>query len=326
MLAQLLQPFFSTILIGLDIDEEICQVNILRIKNKRVRQNIKTEFKIINNLFSLDALKLIHFYQKKYPFTYLGILGKTPNQGALPTTKLEEYINFGISSQGIKVMPFDYWSAFIKDSALTQERGQIKNLGTIDCIFSPFTPISFLAQKENKQTTLYILQSRQSVALCIARESKIIYGGVFDISNDIAENNIPEAQKSGNVDVLAFEDILNSLSDDLEDLDELDNLDSDAELMEPHQANDEKLNELKDFMRATTIANIIEHTIQEYYGNPHYQGTFIDQVVILDTYGIAPDAINHLKDTLMLDIIVKPFSPAQEVTSLMLKEFSKGNL
>lgn len=326
MFTKLLQPFFSKIFIGIDIDEENCQVNILRVKNKKIQQNIKTDFKIIDNLLPLDALKLINFYRKKYPFTYIGFFSKSTHQGAIPTTKLEEYIHFGLSSKGIKTITFQHWSAYIKKQNLPQELNQAKNLGAVDYLFSPFIPISFLAQKENRCTTLYILQYRQSVAICIAQKELIAYGGMFEILADFSEDSLSVQQPTQSSDALTFEDILSSLDEDFEDLDDIDDLENNEDLLNNTQENNDKIDELKDFMRATTIANITENVIQEYYNNKHYKGAFIDQVIILDTYGIAPDAINHLKETLMIDCIIKPFSPAQEITSLMLQDFFKGTL
>ena len=77
----MLRPFFSTILIGVNLDAKVCSLKIVVIKSNHVKNSITKEFKIVDKELPMEAAKLIKDYQRKYPFTYLSAMSKTyPNR------------------------------------------------------------------------------------------------------------------------------------------------------------------------------------------------------------------------------------------------------
>lgn len=331
MFLGLSRVFYSRVFIGLNIDSGICQLHIVRIKSNTIRQNIKTNIKMIDDSIPMEALKLISFYKKKYPFTYVGMVSKTYNQGAIPTTNPKDFIKLGVNLQGYKTKFFENtWCAYIKEEDCLSLMQPSSELDRIDLLFSPFLPIFNHSKKEVGKTTLYILQEKKNICVAISDGRKVYYGGYFEIEGDLADASAMP-QESSNPMVAnssKFEDILDSLSDNLEDLEALD-----IDLLEEEHDNEEfeqhekdKIEELKDFMRATTITGILENVIQEHYNNTYYESNFIEQIVILDNYGITPDAIKHIKDTLMIDTYVKSFSIPEFITLLMMEEYKRKAL
>ncbi|WP_147288242.1 hypothetical protein [Helicobacter cholecystus] len=331
MLKGLLQFFYSKVLIGLNLDYDNCQVHVIRIKNKSIKQNIKTDIKTIDNIFPAETLKLIKYYKKKFPFTYIGIFSKTYNQGAIPTTKPKEFIKYDVNLQGYSTKSFDgSWSAYIKNQDCLNEVSQNPDLGDIDLVFSPFISIYLQSKKEAGKTSLFVLQEKQNISVVISNDQQVFFGGFFEIQNDAIEmNTSPNNQNNpspSNFNTL--EDILSSLNENIDD--DIDNFD--IEMLEEEDSEEyrkqeqNRIEELKDFMRATTTVSILENVISNYYTNPNFQSTFIDQIIILDTYGITPDAIGHIKDSLMIETFVRPFSISEAITTLMLEEIKRKSL
>lgn len=327
MLKGLLQFFYSKVLIGLNLDYDVCQVNIIRIKNNAIKQNIKTDIKTIDNIFPAEATKLIRYYKKKYPFTYIGIFSKTYNQGAIPTTNPKDFINYGVNLQGYRAKSFDNtWSAYIKNQDCSDEIYQYQDLGRIDLIFSPFISMYLASKKEMGKTSLFLLQEKCNICVVISNGEKVFFGGFFEIQDDTTQLN-DSLQTSSETTPNSFEDILSSLSENLDDLDDLD-LDSleQEDSSEYLREEQNRLDELKDFMRATTTVKILENVINSYYYNSNFQSTFINQIIILDTYGITVDAIRHIQDSLMIETHVQPFSIPESITTLMLEEIKRKSL
>lgn len=330
MFLGLSRVFYSRVFIGLNIDSGICQLHIVRIKNNTIKQNIKTNIKTIDDSIPIEALKLITFYKKKYPYTYIGMISKTYNQGALPTTNPQDFIKLGVNLQGYAIRSFDSsWCAYIKEEDCMGLIQPIQELERIDLLFSPFLPMFYYSKKETSKTSLYILQEKKNINVIISDGKKVYYGGYFEIEGDLGDTSTTMQESNPVVaNSSTFEDILDSLSDNLEDLEDLDidllEEEHDNEELEQHEKN--KIEELKDFMRATTIVGILENVIHEHYNNTYYQSSFIDQIVILDNYGITPDSIKHIKDSLMIDTFVKSFSIPESITLLMMEEFKRKNL
>lgn len=330
MFKGLLQFFYSKVLIGLNLDHDVCQVHIIRIKNNAIKQNVKTDIKTIDNIFPTEAVKLIRFYKKKYPFTYVGVLSKTYNQGAIPTADSKEFIKYSVNLQGYRAKSFDNaWSVYVKNQDCLEQVSQYQDLGELDLIFSPFIPIYLQSKKEMGKTSLFVLQEKQDISVVISDGYKVFFGGFFEIQNDIMEAGDFESEQnlSATNHSNSYEDILSSLSDDIDDLDDLDfDLLEEEESDEYRKQEQNRLEELKDFMRATTTVGILENVIGSFYSNPNFQSNFIEQIVILDTYGITPDAIRHIKDSLMIETYVRPFSISESITTLMLEEIKRKTL
>lgn len=330
MFKGLLQFFYSKVLIGLNLDHDCCQVHIIRIKNGSTKQNIKTDIKTIDNIFPAEAIKLIKYYKKKFPFTYVGIFSKTYNQGAIPTIEAKEFIKYGVNLQGYSAKSFDgTWSAYIKNQDCLDQVAQYQDLGDLDLVFSPFVSIYLQSKKEMGKTSLFVLQEKQNISVVISDGNQVFFGGFFEIQNDAMEMNSSLSDQSNPTlsSSNTFEDILSSLSDNIDDFDDFDIDVLEEENSEEYRKQEQtRIEELKDFMRATTTVGVLENVISSYYANPNFQSSFIEQIIILDTYGITPDAIRHVKDSLMIETFVRPFSISEAITTLMLEEIKRKSL
>lgn len=309
----MIRSLYSKIFIGINIDLDVCQINIIRLKNDKIKQNIKTEFKIIDDAFPIAAYKLIHFYQKKYPLTFIGMMSKTTSQGVIPSVDLQDFTQYAINTNQVRAIPFfDRWSAYIDKQECANLARQIPEIGTLDYLFSPFILI-FLQARKRAGLAIYALQERGSISIVICDDASIYYGKTFfHDKNSYEYRTMPES-------ILSLESLLKNIDHDIDSID-LSNLDPQWDHDEEEDAK--KIEDLNDFVRATFIAEVLEQAIGEYYKNS--QSAFIDKIIIFDSYGMTSEAIGYIQETLMIETIRQPISLPKEITSLMIQEFNKG--
>lgn len=331
--SHLLAPFFSTALIALDVDGRSCAVSVLVKKHGKVKEDFRKEFKCVNNELPIEAAKLIRAYKRKYPFTYLGVLAKTYNQGLASTTSRSKMAKFGINVNDSVIIKLDTWVCYIKKRAIDENRVRyLKALG-LDYLFSPFLLIySLVSNSLHKRNCLYILAQKNSITLLIADKSNVLFGGYFFLGNDLEvnpkEENLSEIHSM--LDMKNIEGLIGSSVEELKEIGELEDINKEVleEEFLPKEVQARKdeenkqshLEELRDLARANNATEIIINCISEFYGNDIYTSDFLEKVVILDSYGISRQAIEHIKSTLLLDIEVKKIELTKSIIALMQKE------
>lgn len=315
MFRNFVRTFYSKAFVGIHLDHETCQVNIIVIKNNKIKQNITTETKLINNQISMETLKLIHFYRKKYPFTYIGMISKTQDQGAIPSADTQEFLNYGVNIKQNHFLSLNNtWSTYIDKDKCDKLTHQIQELGALDCLFSPFIFIFMHAQKQQK-LALYVMQEKKTISVAICDSQCTYYGKTFDLQDDAPMLDLHANQKLAS----SIDHLLSHLDQDIENLEPME-----QNLKEEDGEDEDKTDELNDFVRATIIAGLLEKTINEYYKMSN--SSFIDEMIFLDTYGISPSALKYIQETLLLDTKIFPFSPANEITSLIFREYKRNAL
>lgn len=311
MLSRLFRSLYSKVFIGINIDLDVCQVNIVRLRNHKILQNIGTEFKMIDEIFPIAAYKLIHYYQKKYPLTFIGMTSKTTSQGVIPTANPQEFDRHGININQITFMPFlNQWSAYIDKQECLKLARQIPEIGALDYLFSPFILI-FLQSKKRKNLAIYAIQEKGSVSIAICDQTSIYYGKTFFHAKD------PHEYRATPDSIFSLETLLKTVDHDIDNI----NLSDIQDQWEDHEEDEKKIDDLNDFVRATFIAEILEQAIAEYYKSSH--SAFIEEVVILDTYGMTSEGIAHIQETLMIETIKQPLSISKEIASLMIQEYGR---
>lgn len=320
MLKFLLRPFFSTVHIGVNLDAKVCSIKVVVLKSGVVKNTLTKEFRVVDNELPVEAVKFIKNYKRRYPFTYLSAMSKTYNQGlARCSNKANDLLAFGIDSKTSKIVEMpNQWLFYIQQLAIDENRVKfIRALG-LDYLFSPFVLIyDVMKDKLTQKIGLYVLQERSAITLFIADQSGVYFGGFFMMGNEIessdeGENSILEVKSLKEMGDL---DSLIGSIDELSEIGELEDLDEDLIRREfaPHdfdmagdsEGDSFQLGGLRDLARASNAVEILKNSINEFYTNPIYNAQFIDSVVILDTYGITEQAIEHIRNSLMLDVKVK---------------------
>lgn len=337
MLKILLRPFFSTVLIGINLDAKVCALKIVILKNGHVKSTLAKEFRVVNNELPIEAAKLIKSYKRKYPFTYLSAMSKTYNQGlAHCANKASDLVGFGIDSQTSKIVEMpDGWLFYIQNLAIDENRVKFIHALGLDFLFSPFVLIyDFVKDQLTKDIKLYVLQERSAITLFVASRAGVYFGGFFMMGNEIEGNDggdnsvleVKSLQEMGDL-----ESLIGSV-DELNEIGELEDLDEELIRREfapqefdvaGDQDNSSCLGGLRDLVRSSNIVEILKNSINEFYTNPIYSAQFIDSVVLLDTYGMTEQAVEHIRNSLMLDVKLKRVEIPDMLIALAKSELNK---
>lgn len=322
MLKFLLRPFFSTVLIGVNLDAKICVLKIVVMKNKTIKSSLTKEFKIVDKELPVEAAKLIASYKRRYPFTYLSAISKTYNQGLAHCSKKTDLLKFGVNAKTSKIIEMPHqWLFYIQQLAVDENRVKfIRALG-LDYLFSPFILVYENVKKTlTKEMQLFVLQERGSVTLFVADEKSVYFGGFFMMESGLdssGEDQNTMVEVHSLKEMKNLDTVIGSI-DELNEIGELEDLDEDLIRKEfmPEEIDSQKaqeaeishLEELRDLARASNATEILKHSINEFYSNEVYSARFIEKIVILDTYGITEQAIEHIRGNLMLDIEIRSLS------------------
>ncbi len=330
----MLRPFFSTILIGVNLDGKVCSLQIVVMKNNKVKNTINKEFKIVDKELPIEAAKLIKSYKRKYPFTYLSAMSKTYNQGLANFSKKGDLIKFGVNSKTSRIVEMpNQWLFYIQNLAVDENRVKfIRALG-LDLLFSPFMLVyEHIKNQLGNKIKLYVLQERASMTLFVADKKGVYFGGFFMIGGELEQS---DDDNSSMTEVHSFKELseLDSILGSLDELNEIGELeDLDEELIRKEFAPDEvdsqkqqeaemsRLEALRDLARASNAAEILKNSISEFYSNPIYNAQFIETIVILDTYGITKQALDHIRQSLMIDVKVLPLNIPEALIRLAKAE------
>lgn len=337
LLKFLLRPFFSTVLIGVNLDARICYLKVVVIKNKRIKSSISKEFRVIDKELPVEAIKIIKDYKRTYPFTYLSAMSKTYNQGLVNCAKKGDLVKFGVNAKTSHVIEMpNHWLFYIQQLAIDENRVKfIRALG-LDYLFSPFALIfENIKAKLTIKLKLYVLQERGSITLFVADKKGVYFGGFFMMDGELGQNeddsnsthevhSLKEVQDLGSI--IGSIDELNEIGE-LEDLDEeiirKEFMPEDVNAKDKQDAEMSRLEGLRDLAHASNAAEIIKNSINEFYTNPIYNNAqFIESIVLLDTYGMTEQAIEHLKNALMIDIEVRELSVPEALIALSKVELA----
>lgn len=333
-LSSFLRPFFCTTLIGVDIDGKTCNVCIIVKKNGRIKEEIQKDFKCINNELPIEAVKLIKTYKRKYPFSFLGAFSKTYNQGLVSTTQKSKVSQFGIKPNDNVFITFDNWMCYIQKRTIDENRVRyLKALG-LDYLFSPFVALDMLIKKHlRKRNCMYILQARSSVSLLVADTQGVSFGGYFSLG-DALEIGDDTQEEIGEIhsllDMKNIEGAIGSSVDELKEIGELEDIDKEVlqeeflpqeiQIQKQKQEEQSRIEELRDIARAHNAAETIINCINEFYSNDIYRSDFLEKIVIFDTYGISPQALAHIKNTLLLDVELQRVNLGKILLELIQRE------
>ncbi|WP_301065726.1 hypothetical protein, partial [uncultured Helicobacter sp.] len=208
----------------------------------------------------------------------------------------------------------------------------IRALG-LDLLFSPFMLVyEHIKNQLGNKIKLYVLQERASMTLFVADKKGVYFGGFFMIGGELEQS---DDDNSSMTEVHSFKELseLDSILGSLDELNEIGELeDLDEELIRKEFAPDEvdsqkqqeaemsRLEALRDLARASNAAEILKNSISEFYSNPIYNAQFIETIVILDTYGITKQALDHIRQSLMIDVKVLPLNIPEALIRLAKAE------
>ncbi|NLC27238.1 MAG: hypothetical protein GX780_00495 [Campylobacteraceae bacterium] len=344
------QRYFSNLFVAIIIEDGECRLLAKIIKNKKVQKTYEAAFD--NPQQDILDPKVVEYIQDKakmcldiYVAYFLGSIG----QGVLPTAEPEKFKKFFVDIKSVKQIKIaNSWSAYASYLEINSTKKFFEEIG-LDLLYSPFILLNHCVQKENLRTkpTLYMYNHKDSFAIAVYKESKVLFGAFFRTSDNSSDDDMEKKEFSGQdwneveeelgVESLILLDENDSLEDyqSLDDLDDLDNLDamidgsSDEEqdfdegpqisYEEDMDAIDsEKSIEL--FGRNMLMYKYLKSSIEEFYSNKHYESDFIENIVIFDNYEMSQTVFDILESELFVSIELQKVKTLELMTELGLKD------
>ncbi|CBG39508.1 hypothetical protein [Helicobacter mustelae] len=310
-----LRPLFSNVFILINIDAFICSVKVLRIKENKTVEHLDKEFKILEGQLPMDVIKFVKNYKRRYPFSYLGVMAKTYNQGVYHPKKLEILESSGVDIKDCQTLKVDTWGVYIKKSEIQSIQKEFERFGGVDYIFSPFI-VSWLFLKKELDTSLrlYILYEKSNIAIMIADCKEAYFAGYFMIGSEIsqAQEHLKYAHNP-----------LENTFDMMEELEELGDFEDFHFLDEENEEEEKKHVEqtIYDITQVSVVSDIIKNSLNEFYSNDLYEERFVEEIVILDSVGIMEENLKTISDAILLDIKKKRIDLNAELLNVMRLEF-----
>ena len=338
VLAMLFRPLFATVLIGLNYNSNSCVIRVVKKRGNSIVEDISKEFKILNGELSADVVKYIKKIKTRYAFSYVAILSKTSEQMLVPGIKKNQFSHFGVNEKESKVIKISgAFVTMLKDDIIRYQR-TFRNAKGLDFLFSPFILLFFKSKSFiGDNPKLFVLQETETLATFIATRKAILYGSFLSMNtgesvtnvttslppslSDASDVLVATTSTSQGIDDLNTE--LGGIDEELADFDNFnfDNIGGDSgETISGNSAESEEsgaMESLQDLGRSTSIINLLQATLKDFYHNSLYEGDFVEEIVLFDCYGISSQAVDNIRSNLMIDLSIVATDLAQEITNLI---------
>ena len=252
--------------------------------------------------------------------------------------KKNQFSHFGVNEKESKVIKISgAFVTMLKDDIIRYQR-TFRNAKGLDFLFSPFILLFFKSKSFiGDNPKLFVLQETETLATFIATRKAILYGSFLSMNtgesvtnvttslppslSDASDVLVATTSTSQGIDDLNTE--LGGIDEELADFDNFnfDNIGGDSgETISGNSAESEEsgaMESLQDLGRSTSIINLLQATLKDFYHNSLYEGDFVEEIVLFDCYGISSQAVDNIRSNLMIDLSIVATDLAQEITNLI---------
>lgn len=323
-----IRKLFSNLFLSVLIEAKECKIYGVILKNGKIVKKIETSFEHPeNNKVNIKAIEYIKNYEKECSYMYISLFFDYISQGALPITDPNAYTKYGVDPNKVKIinMP-SKWSIYANNIEIKLAKNILPNL-QIDLLYSPFALLYKEIQKLGfpKNSTLYIYNHINSLAIAIFQEEKMKFGAFFVTSatDGIEEDdeNLQQVDTSQIDELLLSEKESNSF-EKLEPLESLDNI-KDLDFQDINTPEDKNIiNSISVFGRDMKAYEYIVSAIDEYYSNEIYNAEFLEKIVFLSNTKASSTFLNYLESKLLLRVENHDINTMKIMNELMIKEIN----
>ncbi len=337
ILSKIMQSMYLKIYISIVTSNTQTYVSVHTLKGSKVKDLRIENFE--GEEVSQRMISFIDTYISESPFYYVSYLDNSSHQGALPTCKLEEFLEVN-GNETYKTICYDGWSSYTSIVDLSKLEKKYASIG-LDFVFSPFSILeNFFKDKIEAAATLYALVQEDNITIAIFEHSKLKYGEFLNIDNTKFEHSImtqeeekndlsfDEDQLSVNLEDIDIDEGFNELDDfaDIEDLDSIDDFEdfTDVSVNEKEIKQEQHLREEEhenagfneDYRRFSAIKN----ALKTYYTDEKYENSFIESIYIASACDLDHSLKNYLEEELFLKVFVRQVEITTEVFDLAKRE------
>lgn len=339
----LFRPLFATVLIGVNYSSTACNIKVVKKRGGHIVEESDKEFKILEGNLSAEVIKFIKKLKSRYAYSYVAILSKSTEQILVPGSKKNQFSAFNVNEKEYKFIKLPSAFAFILKDDVTQYQAMFKKAKGLDFLFSPFVLIFFKAKTfVTDKPKLFALQEKENLSVLILTRKAILYGSFLPMSageqiansRDSVSNSLPNdtlvstTSSSASSTAQGLDDLnieLGGLEDELEDYEHFD-FDSITSSVSDNVSGSSDSDDnsssmdIQDLGRSTTVINLLQAAIKDFYNNSLYDSDFIEEIVLFDCYGISTQAVDNIRSNLMIDLSLVSIDLLKEITNVIQVE------
>ncbi|MBM0637501.1 clan AA aspartic protease [Campylobacter sp. VicNov18] len=300
LLKKILPQLFISII--LKDKKNILKASIYR-ANKLISSNEKS-FKKSENL-----LEYVKNLSKHFLFYHTALFLDAKEQGLIPSTNIKDCEQFNIGKISLQHILLNNALIYTATEHIEYYNELFEEYKGLDFLYSPFALLYYNIQKEKQaedKILLYGLKRENLLALIIAKGNTILYGDL-----KLPEEN-QKTQSDDNTE-MTLDNFNESLNEKFDLLDEEKNPD----LTDEDNFNLEELNQFNNDME---LSRYIITSINKFYNDDKYLGSFINDILLYSESSIDISAIDFLENETFLEVKVKSINTLDLMIELMRKE------
>ncbi|EDP6879946.1 TPA: hypothetical protein R1763_000599 [Campylobacter lari] len=270
------------------------------------------------------AIEYVKNLSKDFQIYYICTFFTPIAQGVVPSSNFKELSNFGVEANNVKCIPFNNALLYVSNQSLSSYKEDYEAFGGLDLLYSPFSLLYHCIANSGfeEKIGLYVYRYHDFVAMLICKNEIILFGSYFNIASqnydevdffdDIKEefdlqidDESQEEENEQNYDLKSLEEMSKEL-DKLEDLDE----------------NEEQLpmESLENFSSDMKMIEYIISSVKEFYHNPLYDNSFLEEIVIFDEESFSATSLDYLENELFIKPKVELIDTLNLMNELVVKD------
>ncbi len=328
-LSKKIKSFITHQFISVILHKEKCHIRIdLKKRGKTLKENEITFVPQKDMSLTSDIEEFFENALNKYKHTYIGVLLTSDAQGALAGCESKRFSDFNIDINNVKRICIEgSWSVYASNIEINWIKKIFKNI-EIDFIYSPFVVLySFIKEEKiDKSTTLYLLNEEKSITLIIMRGDKFLYGSFYNLETKDTEDLNSDKENAPGEDSVILDDLeADDMFKELEDLDAIADFEDLDNVTPPDDMDLDSMMEgvLIESEYSKNIVENIKKSMKDFYSNPLYDSSFIENVKIFEYESMDYKVVDYLEKELLLDVEVKKVDVLKKINELSEEEILK---
>ncbi|MBX2078817.1 hypothetical protein I9T54_04630 [Campylobacter peloridis] len=281
------------------------------------------------------AIEYVKNLTKDFQIYYICAFFTPIAQGIVPSTNFKELSKFGVDSTNVKCITFNNALMYASNTYLDIYEKEYDAFGGLDLLYSPFCMLYYCMQKQgfSDKIGLYVYRYHEFVAILICKGENILFGSYFNIaSSNYQDDFYDDVKEEYDLDIEdeekneIFDNSEESTSEnndenyDLKSLEEmsqeLDKLDE----IEEEQSEEIVQDSLEGFSSDMKMIEYIISSVKEFYNNPLYDNTFLEEMVIFDEESFSHTSLDYIENELFIKPKVELVDTLDLMNELMVKD------
>ncbi|TKX31624.1 clan AA aspartic protease [Campylobacter aviculae] len=266
---------------------------------------------------SEKALEHVKNLSKKFLFFHTALFLNAKEQGLIPSTNEKDFERFNVGKISLKSIPLNNASIFTATEHVEYFNELFEDYNGLDFLYSPFALLYYNILKQNinnNQITLYAYNHNHIITIMVCKNNTILYGDLIFFNQEL--ENSEEYSNESSENLLGDELTLDDFNENLENSsDKEDNVE-----LSDETDNEFNLEELNQFSHDMDLCRHIIASIEKFYKDEKYSGTFIEYIYIFSEKELGISAIEFLEDETFLEITAKQVNTLELMIELMQKE------